>query len=70
MFGNLIKAPSDFENALVQCAKDDLTTAGWEQLNNGKWRRPDGQEFTFLDAVKVLAGLPALERGTQWPSTK
>jgi hypothetical protein len=70
MFGNLIKAPSDFENALVQCAKDDLTTAGWEQLNNGKWRRPDGQEFTFLDAVRVLSGLPALECGTRWPSTK
>lgn len=44
-----------------------LKDAGWEQISENRWRRPDDQEFSTSDAIRVLNGQPALECGTTWP---
>lgn len=67
MFQNMVKAPKSLEAALVNLAEHDLADAGWEKLTQDRWRRPDGQEFSTVDAIRVLSGEPALECGTSWP---
>jgi hypothetical protein len=67
MFQNMINAPKAFEDALVKLAEQELTDAGWERVTQDRWRRPDGQEFSMVDAIRVLSGGLALECGTSWP---